>query len=54
MGTVKDYLDRFETLTKEHPGGAPWSFRFDQGKHDKHVLFGGITHGNEVGSLPAL
>ena len=54
MGTVKDYLDRFETLTKEHPGAAPWSFRFDQGKHDKHVLFGGITHGNEVGSLPAL
>ena len=54
MGTVKDYLDRFETLTREHPGGAPWSFRFDQGEHDKHVLFGGITHGNEVGSLPAL
>ena len=54
VDTVKDYLDRFETLTKEHPGAAPWSFRFDQGKHDKHVLFGGITHGNEVGSLPAL
>ena len=54
VDTVNNYLDRFETLTKEHPGAAPWSFRFDQGKHDKHVLFGGITHGNEVGSLPAL
>ena len=54
MDTVKDYLDRFEKLTKAHHGAAPWSFRFDQGKHDKHVLFGGITHGNEVGSLPAL
>ena len=54
MDTVKDYLDRFEKLSKEHPGSAPWSFRIDRGEHNKHILFGGITHGNEVGSLPAL
>ena len=54
MNIVKDYLNRFEKLSKLYPGQAPWSFRVDFGKHDKHIMFGGITHGNEVGSLPAL
>ena len=54
LKTVKDYLDRFEKLSNLHPGGAPWSFRIDFGRHDKHIMLGGIIHGNEVGSLPAL
>ena len=54
MGEVREYLDRFNEIANKCPGTAPWSFRFEGGQHQKHILFGGITHGNEVGSLPSL
>ena len=54
MSQVEYYLDQFQGLALQSPGPAPWSFRFDGGKHSQHILFGGITHGNEIGSLPSL
>jgi len=54
MSEVEYYLDQFQGLALRYPGPAPWSFRFDGGKHRQHILFGGITHGNEIGSLPSL
>ncbi len=54
MSEVEYYLDQFQGLALRYPGPAPWSFRFDGGKHGQHILFGGITHGNEIGSLPSL
>ena len=54
MSQVEYYLDQFQGLALQSPGPAPWSLRFDGGKHGQHILFGGITHGNEIGSLPSL
>ena len=54
MSQVEYYLDQFQSLALRSPGPAPWSFRHDGGKHGQHILFGGITHGNEIGSLPSL
>ncbi len=54
MSQVEYYLDQFQSLARHYPGPAPWSFRFEGEEHCKHILFGGITHGNEIGSLPAL
>ncbi|MEC9464902.1 MAG: succinylglutamate desuccinylase/aspartoacylase family protein [Myxococcota bacterium] len=54
MPTAEHYLQRFESLSGEHAGPAPWTLQFSGTAHEKHVLLGGITHGNETGSLPAL
>ena len=52
--SVDDCLKRFRAVAERRPGPAPWSVRIEGTGHDKHVLFGGITHGNEIGSLPSL
>ena len=54
VATSEDYLKEFEALTEHHAGPAPWTLRFSGSTHNRHVLFGGITHGNETGSLPSL
>jgi succinylglutamate desuccinylase len=52
MHQVQTYLDQFQALAQKHSGPIPWTLTFDFGKHDKHMVFGAITHGNETGSLP--
>ena len=54
MTQVQTYLDVFSQLSAEHGGPIEWSLTFDFKKHNGHVVFGGITHGNETGSLPAM
>lgn len=52
MTQVQTYLDQFAALVPEHGGPIPWTLTFDFGRHEKHMVFGAITHGNETGSLP--
>ncbi|MBT6179501.1 MAG: hypothetical protein HOI23_19825 [Deltaproteobacteria bacterium] len=52
MTQVQTYLDQFAALVPKHGGPIPWTLSFDFGKHDQHMVFGAITHGNETGSLP--
>ena len=54
MTQAQIYLDVFSQLQQKHAGLIDWSLTFDFGKHTKHIVFGGITHGNETGSLPAM
>ena len=54
MTTVEDLLKGFEILRADHSGPAPWTLEFSGKTHEQHVLFGGIIHGNETGSLPSL
>ena len=54
MTQAQTYLDVFSQLHQEHAGPIEWSLTFDFGQHTKHIVFGGITHGNETGSLPAM
>jgi len=44
-------LAEFEDLAD---GPVPFSHSQDGGRHDVHLVFGGLIHGNEKGSLPAL
>ncbi len=48
------YLEQFESFAKRNPGPIPHSVSFDFGKHQKHIVFGSLVHGNETGSLPAV
>jgi len=48
------YLDRFRAVASPEPGGYRWSHRHDGGRHDLHLVFGSMIHGDEVGSLPAV
>ncbi len=54
MSQAQTYLDVFSRLQVDHGGPIDWSLHFDFGQHTKHMVFGGITHGNETGSLPAM
>ncbi len=54
MTQAQTYLDVFSQLHQKHGGPIEWSLTFDFGQHTKHIVFGGITHGNETGSLPAM
>ena len=47
-------LQRFEDLNQPEPGGYRWSHRHEGGQHDLHLVFGSMTHGDEVGSLPGV
>ncbi|APJ03599.1 succinylglutamate desuccinylase/aspartoacylase domain-containing protein [Silvanigrella aquatica] len=51
---IKKYLSDFEILEKQYPGCIPDSLNFNFSKHKGHIVFSGIIHGNETGSLPAL
>ncbi|MCB9763591.1 MAG: succinylglutamate desuccinylase/aspartoacylase family protein [Alphaproteobacteria bacterium] len=53
MPTAADHLAAFASLQKRTPFGYEHAHTHDGGKHSFHLVFGAITHGNEVGSLPA-
>ena len=54
MTQAQSYLDQFSVLAEKHAGPIPWTLSFDFSRHNKHMVFGAITHGNETGSLPAV
>jgi len=51
---LQAHLDRFSALCRPEPGGYRWSHRHEGGRHDLHLVFGSMIHGDEVGSLPAI
>jgi succinylglutamate desuccinylase len=51
---LEKFLLDFEKLQSRSPGPVDWSWTHDGGEHDFHILIGGLVHGDEVGSLPAL
>jgi len=51
---LQSLLRRFEELNEPDPGGYRWSHHHDGGEHQIHLIFGSMTHGDEVGSLPGV
>ena len=51
---LKHHLDTFRALRDSGPFSYPWVHVHNGGQHDKIVVFQAITHGDEVGPLPAL
>lgn len=47
------YLTKFEGFQNNYPGPIKQSIGFDFKKHDYHIVFNAIMHGDEYGSLPA-
>jgi succinylglutamate desuccinylase len=47
-------LNEFKKLEKNYGNGTPYSITLNNKKHKGHIVFSGIVHGNEVGSLPAI
>lgn len=47
-------LDTLEALGLDNPWGYRWAFTHEGGRHDLHIVFSVMIHGDEVGSLPAL
>jgi succinylglutamate desuccinylase len=45
---------RFEAHARRWPAGVDHAVHVDFGRHERHVAFGSLIHGDEVGSLPAL
>jgi len=57
MGTldaVRQHLDAFLDARRPGPFGYRWAHTHEGGVHDRAVVFQAITHGDEVGALPAL
>ena len=52
--TVRRYLEAFRALRAGGPFDYPWVHTYEGGRHERTVTFQGITHGDEVGSLPAI
>lgn len=48
------YLNQFKKFEKNYGNGIPYSITLNNKKHNGHIVFSGIVHGNEVGSLPAI
>ncbi|MEE2961622.1 MAG: succinylglutamate desuccinylase/aspartoacylase family protein [Myxococcota bacterium] len=53
MNQLDNLLTDLEKFCHKYPGPAPWTVQFKGERHQKHLVFGAITHGNETGSLPA-
>ena len=53
MQRLESLLVRFNRLARPGPFKAPWTHHHDGGKHDFHLVFGVMIHGDEFGSLPA-
>ncbi len=51
---LNSYLENFAVFSKQYNNGIASSLTFDFKKHSGHIVFSGIVHGNEVGSLPAI
>lgn len=49
----KPWYDRLRALGRPFLD-VPLSATFDGGQHDRHLVFGTMVHGNEVGPLPAV
>ena len=48
------YLNEFQKYEKKYSNGIPYSITLNHNKkHNGHIVFSSIVHGNEVGSLPA-
>ena len=46
-------LDDFQRAASPGPFDYGWAHQHDGQRHDRHVVFGCMVHGNEFGSLPA-
>ena len=53
MSELQQWLDRFESNAAKGPWSYRWHHHHRGAQHTKHVVFGVMTHGDEVGSLPA-
>ena len=51
---LENYLKTFSELAEKHNNGIPYSLTLDFKKHKGHIVFSGLVHGNETGSLPAI
>ena len=51
---LETLLSRFRSLGCPGPFDYEWSFHYDGGKSEAHIVVGSVIHGDEVGSLPAL
>lgn len=51
---IKFYLNEFKKFEEKFGNGIPNSITLDYKKHGAHIVYSGIIHGNEVGSLPAM
>nr|BFD32155.1 hypothetical protein GTC16762_17730 [Pigmentibacter ruber] len=51
---LEDNLKIFEKYAEDYSNGIPHSLTIDFKKHKGHIIFSGLVHGNETGSLPAI
>ncbi len=51
---TKECFQQFQQWCEEAPGKIPYSVEFDFAKHDTHIVFSFLVHGDEVGSFPAI
>ena len=51
---LESFLNEFKELEKNYGNGTPYSITLNHNKHKGHIIFSGIVHGNEVGSLPSI
>jgi succinylglutamate desuccinylase len=51
---LEKHLNEFIKLEKLYSNGIPYSISINNKKHNGHIVFSTIVHGNEVGSLPAV
>jgi succinylglutamate desuccinylase len=54
LDAVRQHLDAFLALKRQGPFDYRWVHTHEGGAHDRTVVFQAITHGDEVGSLPAM
>lgn len=54
MTSLTEALTRFDAVAAPGPFAYPRTFHHDGGRHDTHLVFGSLIHGDEVGSLPAV
>jgi hypothetical protein len=54
MSVLQRWLERFQELREPGPHAYEWCHMHEGGRHDYHVVFSSMIHGNEVGSLPGL
>ena len=50
---LQHHLEQFSRLHRPGPFEYEWVHHNDGGRHELHVVFGCMVHGNEYGSLPA-
>ncbi|WGL59900.1 succinylglutamate desuccinylase/aspartoacylase family protein [Pigmentibacter sp. JX0631] len=51
---LENNLKTFTNFAENHSNEIPYSLTLDFKKHKGHIVFSGLVHGNETGSLPAI